>query len=103
MSALPKVISPGTALVKARTMLYEMGFHRVGSGSGSTYFGKIGTHHKIRVSNHASPKRRHDYVYSIEFLGPTIVNDVEFQVKKAVEAFEVARRPKFGSRAREGQ
>jgi hypothetical protein len=86
----PRVMPQVAALVKAKRMLNDLGYFKIGGSGGSTYFGKLGTHHKIRVSNHNPPKQRHDFVYSITFTGPTIINDVEYQVKKANSHFIIA-------------
>lgn len=82
--------------IQARKMvcnaLHNHGYIRVSGGWGTSYFSKLGTHLKIRVSDHVDRGHNDDVCHDEVITDPTTMADIEHRAKRAHVAFGAATR-----------
>ena len=87
----PRLVQQRDAITDVKSRLSMMGYMQIEKEiGGTTYWSRRRFFHKkIRVSTHQWSKggRREDVVASIEITGPTIVEDITYQVRAADKAF----------------
>lgn len=91
-----QVLQPNEAVKYCGKILRDLGFIQSrGDRHDSLYFMKVGHRGlKIRVSNHTPIRNLHDDVaINIVFNYPTIVNDCEYQAKRAAKRYSYLKRP----------
>jgi len=87
----PRLIQQKNAIIDIKSRLSMMGYMQVEKEiGGTTYWSKRRFFHKkIRLSTHQWSKggKREDVVANIEVTGPTILEDINYQVRAADKAF----------------
>jgi hypothetical protein len=85
-----KMLTPAEQIVVARELISKAGFAIINKSSrGSYYFSRVGQPvRKLRLATHVNYDCT-NVVYDLVFEHNTIVNDVDYQVKKAIAQYDI--------------